>query len=565
MSAMLTGRKGLRAVLLLGVLAAAMLLGFLAKDPIRRLFPASEVRVAVLRPALASKDSEHAFVQSDVLEAVLASLTTLEGVHPLDPPEEERNSDAERLRRAEADEVIVPRLDCAGSVCRVTMRRIRESEAEVLETAGPFEVEPGIENAQGLSEAVQVHLRQLFPERRLRPGLNDAKVRPEDYAAFAGLERQAVSRRLGLEELDRLDALLRNSPGLVGGYRLATDVARGLNQIDRAIHYAAQAEVLAPNDPRLLLSRFRAEVAGRRLEEAQGTLGRLKGMAPSDTRALVAEAELLEARDELKEAHSIREKIVLRRPVWPHILALASLEFRLGESNRARLRLEELLKTQPGNQYVMENVALVTIYQDPGSAARLYEELIRLRPDLARSYFTNLGFIRYLLGDYAAAEVADREALALAPDHVLTRFNLAVVLEAQGKSSEALRLYADLDKELAATPDLDVRAQMLRAQCLVRLGRRDEADRLGEEVLSHVPEDFQGLHQAAQLYALLGKDHYAIYYTQKALEKELGRVWFEIPEFDSLKNDQRFQDLLHAPAVRRPKRLRSPYVRGGGP
>jgi predicted Zn-dependent protease len=231
-------------------------------------------------------------------------------------------------------------------------------------------------------------------------------------------------------------------------------------------------------------------------------------------------------------------------------LALATLEFRLGENDSARHRLGELLEAQPGNQYVRETLAaLEGAFGDLERAATIYEELIRLQP--ARPIFSSLGFIRFLLGDYAAAESAYRQALALEPHGTLTRFNLATALEAEGKLPEARRLYRALAEELAAVPNLsDDRIRMLHAQCLVRLGRRDEAVRLAGEVLKKAPEDVQVLHQAAQLYALLGERLTALYYTEWALKRGVRREWFMIPEFNTLKKDPEFQRLLNAQDAR---------------
>ena len=544
-------------VVLLGAVVVIVILAFLLKGSLWRSSAPPTLRVAVLRPAMSSveRNPEHAFVASHVTEAVLTTLISLNGIQPLDPPEkdEERGSEAERLRSREADEVLLPVLDCQGDSCLLSLRRLEKPGGVVLHTVKPFEIKVGIEDAYQLAEAVQINLWQLYPDHHPRPGAPGGNVRPSDYSAYIELERQVDrGERLGTDELAQLDALLRRSPDLLGACLLAVSIARDLKDIDRALEYASRAEAMAPNDPRPLFSRFRAEMAGHRLEAAQVTLGRLAGMVPGDARALRAEADLLEARGELDEAHRLREEVVRRRPLWPQIVELASLEFRLGESDRSRRRLEQLLEKQPANQYVRENLALVEIVSgDPERAAMLYEELVRLQPELARSYLTNIGFARYLLGAYAAAEKTDRQALILEPGHILTRFNLATALEAQGKLPEARRLYRTLAKEFEATPELlDAHTRMLHAQCLVRLGRTDEGARLVEEVLKRAPEDIQALHQAAQLYALLGERLPALYYTERALKKGLRREWFIIPEFSTLEKDPDFQELLNTQTAR---------------
>ena len=555
--------KGFRAALLALIVAAGVLLAFLLKGSLWRsaappAVPAPPtLRVAVLRPAMTStgKNPDLTFVSSDVMEAVIATLISLQGLQPIDPPEKDEasGSAAERSRRAEANEVVSPLLDCQEESCRVKLRRLREPGDVVLRTVGPFEVQTGIENVQRLAEGVQAYLQRLYQDHPLRPESKGGRVRPEDYRAYVELEHRADrGESLGPEELHGLDALLQTSPGLLGAYGMAADIARLLGQVDRALGYISRAEAVAPNDPRILFARFHAEMAGNPLPAAQVTLSRLSELFPGDARVPRAQADLLEAGGKLKEARRVRQEVVRRRPLWRPILELAILEVRLGEKDSARRRLEELHNAQPGNQPVGERLAFFEAsFGDLTRAATIYEKLIRLRPELARSDLTNLGFVQYLLGDYAAAESAYRRALVLAPHDRLTRFNLAAALEAKGELPEAQRIYRALAKELAADPNLsDDRTRMLRAQCLVRLGRRDEAKRLADEVLEKAIEDVQVLHQAAQLYALLDKRLSALYYIERAREKGVRREWFMTPEFNSLKEDPDFQRLLNAQVAR---------------
>jgi tetratricopeptide (TPR) repeat protein len=539
-----------RASLLALIVAAGVLLAFLLKGSLWRSAAPPALRVAVLRPAMTStgKNPDLAYVASDVVEAAIASLISLQGLQPIDPPEKDEasGSAAEKRRREEANEVVFPLLDCQGDDCRVTLRRLREPGDVVLGAVGPFGVETGIENVQRLAEGVRVNLQQLYPDHPLRPESKGGGVRPEDYSAYIQLEHRADrGERLGPEVLDRLDALLRTSPGLLGAYRRAAETARDLGQVDRALGYISRAETVAPSDPRILFARFHAEMDGNRIPAAQATLRRLSELFPGDARVLGAQAQLLEARGDLKEARRVRQEAVRRRPLWRPILELATLEARLGERDSARRRLGELLEVEPRNQFVLQTLAFWEAkFGDLERAATRYEELIRLQP--ARPYFSNLGFTRYLLGDYAAAESAYRKALEWEPLDTLTRFNLATALEAEGELPKARRIYSALADELAADPHLsDDRTRMLHAQCLVRLGRRDEAVRLADEVLKKRPDDVQVLNQAAQIYALLGERYKTLYYTELALKKDMRREWLMIPEFNSLKKDPDFQHLLN--------------------
>jgi predicted Zn-dependent protease len=226
------------------------------------------------------------------------------------------------------------------------------------------------------------------------------------------------------------------------------------------------------------------------------------------------------------------------------MLELVTLEFRMGESDIARRRLSGIMKAQPNNEYARENLAaLEAEFGDLKRAAALYEELIAIRP--TGPYYANLGFVRFLLKDYAAAESASRRALDLEPEYPLTLFNLAVTLEAQGNLAEAQSLYRALVKKFeAASTRPDTLIRMLHAQCLAHLGRREDAIRLADEVLEQRPEDIRVFHRAAQLYALLGKRPSALFYTEKAREKGLRWEWFTTPEFRLLEKNPEFRALL---------------------
>ncbi|HEX6903845.1 MAG TPA: protein kinase [Thermoanaerobaculia bacterium] len=549
----LRGQPGRKALWFLAGALVILALFVLFRD---RFWMTPTLRVAILRPVVEGRP-DLPFVSSEVMDATLSTLLSLEGIQPLDLPEpdEKRGSLAETRRSNEADEVLQPRLKCQEDWCRVTLRRLRKPGGEVLGSAGPFEVPVRVESSYQLAEGLRVNLRQLYPGHPPRPESPGGVVRPEDHSAYIRLERRNDSgRRLGTADLDQLDVLLRTSPGLLGAWLLATDLARIQEDYDRALGYAARAEELAPHDPRPLFSRLRAESAAKRFKEAAATLERLTQVAPGDVRVRQAEADLLEDQGELTKAIDLRGEVARRRPTWRTLLELAMLEIRTGRRESARRRLADLLKEQPDNQYVLENLAfLETTIGDLKRAETLYQKLIGFGP--ARSHLTSLGFVRFLLGDYAGAVAADRRALELGPEDVLTRFNLATALEAKGDLAEARRLYRDLETELAAAsiPLEDARTRMLHAQCLARLGRKAEALRIADEVLRRRPEDVQVLNMAAQLYALTGESPSALYYTDLALKNGLRQEWFTIPEFRALQKDPGFRDLLDRYRARKPE------------
>lgn len=534
-----------------GALALALLAVLLRWQPWRAGPP---LRVAVLKPVVESvqNDPELAFVASDIVRAAHAALLGLDGLQPLDPPErdEPKGSEAQRLR--EADEALLPSLSCREDACQVTLSR-RKPGGAVMAMSAPFEVQGGFDNAFQLTEGVRVHVQEVYSDHRLRPESPGATVRPQDYSAYIELQRRVDrGESLGEAELAQLDSVLQTSRGLIGAHALAIGVARQLGDIDRALGYSARAEELAPYDPRPLIARIKAELGGGLLHAAPATLMKLERLAPGDARVKLAQADLLEARGELGKARILLEEVARRRPTWRNILKLAKVEFRLGENDRARQRLEKLLAAHPANEYVWDQVAAAeAAYGNLNRAVVLYKNLVEIHP--TPRILRNLGRAHYLLNDYAAAAAAERRALTLDPDDPWLRFNLARSLEAQGDLAEAKWLYHSLANELAAAPrQLRMQLGLLNAHCLARLGQKSEATLLADEVLRQRPDDVQRLHLAAQLYAILRRSHQAYSYMELALEKGLRWEWFTIPEFRSLdEEDPEFRLLLDRYAKRK--------------
>jgi len=528
-------KKTLRVSILVGTLMVLVLLAFTLWRPWQAV-ARPPLRVAVLQPVveLEGIDREPTFLASDVMDTALASLISLEGVQPLDPPERSEGESAKAQRLREADEVLLAVLKCRDDSCQVRLHR-RKPEGSLLKISDPFPVQGGFENAYQLAEGVQAHVQQVYSGYRLRAESTVSSVRAKDFTAYAEFQRRVdQGERLGEPELDELDALLRRSPGLVSAYILAAGIAYNRKLLDRALDYVVQAENVAPFDPRPLFTHLRIEVEEAHLDAARNTLERLTDLVPGDARVLGVEADLLEAKGELERAHVLRKELARRRPAWRNILKLATLEFRLGAREDALLRLKDLLAAQPNNEYVWENVAAVeAVYGDLNRAAGLYEKLSRRS---AETYLPGLCFVRYLLGDYAAAIAAGRQALDLKPNDLLIRFNLAIALEAQGELVEARRIYRELANDFdAAPPTQEVADRLRHAQCLVRLSQREIGRGLADEVLKERPEDIQSLFLAAQLYALLNEPVQARYYTELALKKGLRPEWFTTPEFRSLK------------------------------
>jgi tetratricopeptide (TPR) repeat protein len=222
---------------------------------------------------------------------------------------------------------------------------------------------------------------------------------------------------------------------------------------------------------------------------------------------------------------------------------LAGLELRIGAVDMARRHLEEATALVPGNTWPSAKLGeLELVYGDLRRAERIYRDLVAAGPQ--RSDLTNLGLVRFLLGDYASAVESYRRALEIEPGHVAVTFNLADAELALGRTAEARRLYDEVLKALAARPSLAPADRCLQAQCLVHLGQQSRAVELALDALREAPQDAEVTYQAAVVFALAGEDNSALALARKARKLGVQARWLSIPAFRQLRTNPEFRKLL---------------------
>ncbi len=101
-------------------------------------------------------------------------------------------------------------------------------------------------------------------------------------------------------------------------------------------------------------------------------------------------------------------------------------------------------------------------------ALKTYQELAADEPTDAESYL-RMSAIYLQMKDYAKAREASDQARKIEPDNIEVRYNLVSILQAEGKTSEAIQLLKDI---LTSTTQRSYNDQQkgIRAELLERLG-----------------------------------------------------------------------------------------------
>jgi len=372
------------------------------------------------------------------------------------------------------------------------------------------------------------------------------------FYTWFGEESWWTRMRLGWDfrVFEELDAIQERSPEFLAAYRTEASYARYMYRstsskgyLERAQAAAAQAVELSPSDPRSVVASAEVEIAAGDLEGAVLSIDALRRLDPSHPSVLLLKAELAEMRGDLDSAIEIRLQLIERRPMWSLLHGLAKAELSRGRYSDARKHLELGLDRAPGNPYLLYSLADLELEHGiPLRAVAVSESLVEQRPGHVE--LSMLGWAHMLSGSFPDAERAFTMAAALAPEDLSLMLALAECSELQGHSEAAADSYrVALD---AAEGREDLEALVVISQCSAHIGDHVRAAEAAQMLLQRAPEEVQVLFVVSLVYSLIGELSSAIVSAQKALERGFQPMWFELPWFDSLRQDPRLVSALES-------------------
>jgi serine/threonine protein kinase/tetratricopeptide (TPR) repeat protein len=181
-------------------------------------------------------------------------------------------------------------------------------------------------------------------------------------------------------------------------------------------------------------------------------------------------------------------------------------------------------------------------------AGQEFEAAIRLNPKLFEAHYF---YGRSLLqrGRKAEAVRSFQEAGRLRPDDYQTFHFMAQAHEGLGQKAEAEAVHRKglqlVEKHVELNPD-DARALNLGASALAYAGQRERGLQWARRAIESDPNDPQMMYNTGCFYAIQGEVDEALTCLAKAIGMGYGhREWVENdPDWDSLRNDPRFQEQL---------------------
>lgn len=249
---------------------------------------------------------------------------------------------------------------------------------------------------------------------------------------------------------------------------------------------------------------------------------RVLGLEPDNVEALVGAGWLHYSEGREAEADEHFEHALSLSPSDPLALKyVAIFHFFEGRLERAAELFGRAVEVQPMDPYAWSNLGAAHLRRgDDDAARRAFQHSLEVEPTFTA--YHNLGDINYRLGDYRYAASLYREALALSPDDLDARADLAATLYQLAPDGEdtqlAFRRLITKAEELLEQRPRYGKAYYLRAYALGHLGDAAAAERDLDEALRIDPNDGTMHYYGAVIRTLEGSPTAAFFHIKQALE-----------------------------------------------
>lgn len=332
-------------------------------------------------------------------------------------------------------------------------------------------------------------------------------------------------------------------------YLSSFSLSKDVPLAERAKEAAERAARLDPDLPETQITIARVLRATGRPAEALPLLRKVLEKDPGHVEALATLASALQATGGSAGAEATWRHLVELRPTsWASHTSLGGFLFHQSRYEEAAAEYQRAIKLNPGVYGLYYSLGAVQIRQGRfDKAIEALKESIEIKPS---SYaYSNLGTCQYLLGDFPEASVSFGKAITLTPGdyryHVYLGDSLTWTPGQSEKARQAYEAAIPLAEGVLRVNSRDSGAMGLLALCYARAGRRDEAGQLAERAVALDPDDASVLQGAAIVTLILGRQDESLRLLARAVERGYGTVEIRAnPEFSTLRNDPRFQQLL---------------------
>jgi len=307
---------------------------------------------------------------------------------------------------------------------------------------------------------------------RLREAQSDAeealKANPNDVNAHRMLGR-IFTRQIGDTQEHKIDE----------------------SMLKKSIEEYKKITQLDPKDTDSWLMLGRLEKVAQNSVEAQNAYKKALEIDPDNEDALTGLAMVYADLGENTEAADLLKKLATKNPTPRSLQALAAAYEQMHEYALAAETLKRTLELSPPNagelkRFMAADLRRAKQFQ---AALKVYQDLVTEEPNDAESYL-RISNIYTQLRDFSKAREAEDKARAIEPNNLDVRYNEVTILEAEGKTPEAIdRLKEILDTTAKKNYNKDERGNRIELlDMLWRLYRMNDQTEPAVEAVRQIAE-----------------------------------------------------------------------------
>lgn len=441
-----------------------------------------------------------------------------------------------------ADELITSRLVCSSARnCELTIERLSGSDLAVTAQSVTSML---VEWVSESGSVVSKQWRQLYPSAT--PVDEHRVMSDADYKSFLRLyDAIHVHREDASTVHDQLEQLLGSARRFLPLHLLYSESTLNLyNQTGEARYLGELDEVLdvaeswAGESLALLQARVEMWFEAGKFDEAAAAISRMDSLGASPSLVRSLRGDMSRYTGNYQAAHDFYQTSLSLRPSRVLYSKIADNFRRWSRRDEAIVTLQQSLSQFSDDAHDRDLLALILIEQ-----GRL-PEAIEILEDLTRNhsstiYSGNLALAYLLQAQYSKA----RQVLGKIYDSGIRNstqlLNMADVESLSGNVESARTLYQRIigisERESSSVP------LWILSQVHAQLGQFTTAIQLLHQIKE---DDAESAFSAALVYALAQQNVSAVVEVEKAIASDFGEVWFRLPWFDSLCQEQDFQTLM---------------------
>jgi serine/threonine-protein kinase len=463
-------------------------------------------------------------------------------------------NDLKKLKLAVgATDIISSELECDNSRCKVNFSRLVSNPDNSGALSVKFEKNwlVPIESFNVIHSASQTQFATLYSEHLEvnKAGLVQRPINEDDYRNYIELYSQIKLRGdYNESNLTELKVILTNSPYLYAAYSLYRDTALNLYWDSKNKKYLNQLDDLLKSSPPEYrysvyetIDRFWLAADMGKVELAKYQINEAEKRGADTLTLLEFEAYIYFNTEQYQKSALTYFNAFKLRPSSNLLYNSAFSYWRMGNLTKAESILSQVLEITPKNYKAKRLQANIWLLQGRlNIAISAYENIVSSLHN--GKDLTNLSLAYGLNKQYSKSLELAQKALIQNPKHPFKLLNLADIEMILGHEKLAKAHYQQVIQTLVGKKEVKYLTNL--AQAYGQLERADLAIGMLNEAQAIAPNKGEVSYASALVYSLLKEKSSAIHHTKAALKNNIGSVWFNLPWFDALCVDSRFQQLM---------------------